>query len=97
MSVWGSPGPLPTLATMTLPGVIAWRYPTSGTLSMRGGGWKFLKSPPPHPLPYGLCHGGHMVAKYPLLHDPSPAVATPCSANARAVKGPSPVPHSARR
>ena len=35
-----------------------------------------LKYPcnPPPPLegegPYGLCHGGHMVAKYPLLHDP---------------------------
>ena len=56
-SVWGSCGPLPTLATMTLPGVIAWRSPTPGTLSVRWG-WNFLKRGPPTPDPKVLllCH-----------------------------------------
>ena len=48
--MWGSCGPLPTLATMTLPGVIAWRSPTPGTLSVRWG-WNFLKRAPPTPDP----------------------------------------------
>ena len=49
-SVWGSYGPLPTLATITLPGVIGWRSPTPGTLSVRWG-WNFLKRGPPTPDP----------------------------------------------
>ena len=48
--VWGRYGPLPTLATMTLPGVIGWRSPTPGTLSVRWG-WDFLKRGPPTPDP----------------------------------------------
>ena len=48
--VWGSCGPLPTLPTMTLPGVIGWRSPTQGTLSVRSG-WNFLKRGPPTPDP----------------------------------------------
>ena len=47
-SEWGSCGPLPTLATMMLPGVIGWRSPTSGTLSARWG-WNLLKTGPPQP------------------------------------------------
>ena len=47
---WGSWCPLPILATMTLRGVIAWTFPTLGTLSTRGGGWNSLKSTPPPPM-----------------------------------------------
>ena len=56
-SVWGSCGPLPTLATMTLPGVIGWRSPTPGTLAVRWG-CNFLKRGPPTPDPKVLllCH-----------------------------------------
>ena len=56
-SVWGSCGPLPTLATMTLPGVIGWRSPTPGTLLVRWG-LNFLKRGPPTPDPKVLllCH-----------------------------------------
>ena len=34
----GELGPLPTFTTMTLPGVIGWRSPTTGTLSTKGEG-----------------------------------------------------------
>ena len=27
-------------------------------------------------MTYDLCHGGHMVAEYPLLHTPGPSKAT---------------------
>ena len=47
MSVRGRWDPPPILATMMLPGVIGWSFPTSGTLSTRGG--DLLKSPPPPP------------------------------------------------
>ena len=33
----GELGPLPILSTITLPGIIGWRFPTSGTLSTQGG------------------------------------------------------------
>ena len=53
ISVWGSCDPLPKLATMTLPGVIGWSFPTSRTLSTRGV-WNFLKRGPPTPCPSEL-------------------------------------------
>ena len=51
---WGSWAPLPTLATMTLPGVSGWSSPTPGTLSVRWR-WNFLKSGPPTPDPRCFC------------------------------------------
>ena len=39
---------------------------------MVAGGLLPIRMPPPPPPPVDLCHGGHMVAKYPLLHDPPP-------------------------
>ena len=44
---WAS---VPTLATMTLPGVIRWRSLTSGTLSIKGGR-ELLEKAPTHPRP----------------------------------------------
>ena len=52
-SVWGSGDPLPTLATMALPGVIGWSFPTSKTLSTRGG-LKLLEKGPPTTCPSKL-------------------------------------------
>ena len=67
-SVWGSCGPLPTLATMTLPGVIGWRSPTPRTLSVRWG-WNFLKRGPPTPTPSCSCfaNAGGAQDPWPIL------------------------------
>ena len=66
-SVWGSCGPLPKLAPMTLPGVIGWWSPTRGTLWMRWG-WNFLKRGPPTPDPKLL-----LLANAGGAQDPWPA------------------------
>ena len=41
-------------------------------------------------MTYDLCHGGHMVAEYPLLHTPAAAIAANNANPADPVEAPSP-------